>query len=64
MDAVCPQHTPAVNRRRGSSPQQSGEDDEQILLAEQLSEENGIPLDAAYSIVCRHFAAHVKEARQ
>ena len=62
---------PSVPRpsRGGQRPIQQtgcdGEDDEQVLLAEELSEREGISMEVAYSIVCRHHVAvNVKEARQ
>ena len=45
-------------------PKQIGVEDELIRLAEELSELEGISIEAAYSIVQRHGLRSVKEARQ
>lgn len=56
MHVVVP-IVPRLSRARQQPPlSQTGDEreDEQLLLAEQLSESEGIPLDVAYSIVSRH----------
>jgi hypothetical protein len=47
--------------KRGPPIRQTGRDgdDEQIRLAEQLSDREDIPLDVAYSIIGRHHVTHL-----
>jgi len=45
---------PLVKRGRPIRQPSRDGDDEQIRLAEQLSDRENIPLDAAYSIISRH----------
>jgi hypothetical protein len=60
---VSPHMVPRMSSRgRKRPPQQSGED-ELMRLADELSEREGIPIEAAYSIVQRHGTRGVKEAR-
>lgn len=44
--------------KRGTPAQQSAED-EQVLLADELSERENIPIEAAWSIVSRHHSPSV-----
>ena len=61
MHAVSPDLTTHV--KRGKQPQQSGDEDELLKLADELSEREGIPIEAAWSIVSRHHSTSVMEAR-
>jgi hypothetical protein len=52
-------HPSSTGERR---PPQPGGEEELLRLADELSEREGIPIEAAYSIVCRHPPAK-KETR-
>ena len=47
-----------------TTAQQSADQDEQVLLAEELSEREGIPIETAWSIVTRHHSPSVKGGTQ
>ena len=53
---------PRVKRGPPIRPTGRDADDEHIRLAEQLSDRENIPLDAAYSIISRHHAARMRGA--
>jgi hypothetical protein len=55
----------SIRGRTQPTPQTGGDrDDEQVLLAEKLSEREGISIELAYSIISRHGTAYLKEAGQ
>lgn len=46
-----------------SSRDEEAQEDELLRLADELSEREGIPIEAAWDIVCRHLTIRTEAAR-
>jgi hypothetical protein len=62
---VSPTILPRMSiRGKQPPPQQSGNNDELIKLADELSERENIPIEAAWNIVSRHHSPSVTGGTQ